>query len=204
MKIMDEFKAFAMRGNVIDLAVWVVIWGAFWKIVSSLVADVITPVVWILIGWIDFKTLWYTVNNLKWETVTIAYGIFLQSLFDFLIIAFSIFMVVKLINKAQEKVIKKHKAEEKKEEIKKADDILLLEEIRDLLKWDKKEKIIKLPEIKEIKEVKEDKEVKKEVKNEVVKEIELKVAPKRIITKKAPAKKTVSKSKTTTTKKIVK
>jgi len=188
MKIMDEFKAFAMRGNVIDLAVWVVIWGAFWKIVSSLVADVITPVVWILIWWIDFKTLWYAVNNLKWEKVTISYWVFLQSLFDFLIIAFSIFMVVKLINKAQEKVIRKQKAEEKKEEIKKADDILLLEEIRDLLKWDKKEKITE----------------EKEVKNEVVKEIEVKVAPKRIIKKKAPAKKTVSKSKTTKTKKIVK
>lgn len=149
MKTLEEFKAFAMKGNVIDLAVWVVIGWSFWKIVSSLVADVITPTVWILVWWINFTKLGYTIRNLKWEEVTITYGNFLQTLFDFLIIAFSIFMVVKLINKAQEKVIKKQKAEEKKEIQKKADDVLLLEEIRDILKWEKLIKTTKIPEVKE-------------------------------------------------------
>ncbi len=149
MKILGEFKTFAMKGNVIDLAVWVVIGWAFWKIVSSLVADIITPTVWILVWWIDFTKLGYTIRNIKWSEVTITYGNFLQTLFDFLIIAFSIFMVVKLLNKAQEKVIKKQKAEEKKEILKKADDIILLEEIRDLLKADKWVKINKTFELKE-------------------------------------------------------
>ncbi len=143
MKILGEFKTFAMKGNVIDLAVWVVIGWAFWKIVSSLVADIITPTVWILVWWIDFTKLGYTIRNIKWNEVTITYGNFFQTLFDFLIIAFSIFMVVKLINKAQEKVIKKQKAEEKKEILKKADDVILLEEIRDLLKANKWVKITK-------------------------------------------------------------
>lgn len=149
MKILGEFKTFAMKGNVIDLAVWVVIGWAFWKIVSSLVADIITPTVWILVWGIDFTKLGYTIRNIKWNEVTITYGNFLQTLFDFLIIAFSIFMVVKIINKAQEKVIKKQKAEEKKEILKKADDVILLEEIRDLLKANKWVKITKTPEIKE-------------------------------------------------------
>ena len=143
MKILDEFKAFAMRGNVIDLAVWLVIWVAFWKIVSSLVTDIITPTVWILVWWIDFTKMGYKMVNLQWNEVNISYGNFFQTLFDFLIIAFSIFMVVKLINKAQEKVIKKQKAEEKKEVLKKADDVILLEEIRDLLKANKWVKITK-------------------------------------------------------------
>ncbi len=158
MKILEEFKTFAMKGNVIDLAVWVVIGWAFWKIVSSLVTDIITPTVWVLVWWINFTKLGYTIRNLKWDEITITYGNFLQITFDFLIIAFSIFMVVKLINKAQEKVIKKQKAEEKKELLKKTDDIILLEEIRDLLKADKWVKITKIPE----------------VKNEVIKPIEIK------------------------------
>lgn len=141
MKIFDEFKSFAMRGNVIDLAVWVVIGAAFWKIVSSLVADIITPTVWVIVWWVNFTKLWYTITDLKGQEVTIAYGNFLQTLFDFIIIAFAIFMVVKVINKAQEKMIKKQKADEKKEIVKKADDVVLLEEIRDLLKGDKWVKI---------------------------------------------------------------
>lgn len=172
MKIIDEFKAFAMRGNVIDLAVWVVIWASFWKIVSSLVADIITPWVGIVVGWLDFTKLWYTMKNIKWEEVTIAYGNFLQTLFDFLIIAFAIFMVIKVINKAQEKVIKKQKEDAKKEEAKKSEDILLLEEIRDLLAWNKKEKTVKVPE----------------VKNEAIKPIEIKAAPVKTVAKKTPVK----------------
>lgn len=181
MKILEEFRTFAMKGNVIDLAVWVVIWGAFWKIVSSLVADVITPTVWILVWWINFTKLGYTIKNLKWEEVTITYGNFLQTTFDFLIIAFSIFMVVKVINRAQEKIIKKQKAEEKKEEAKKADDVVLLEEIRDLLKWDKKTKTVsKIEPIKEI-----------------ITPIEVKVAPKKMVTKKAPVDNKTKKTKAT-------
>lgn len=183
MKILEEFKTFAMKGNVIDLAVWVVIWGAFWKIVSSLVADVITPTVWILVWWINFTKLGYTITNLKWVEVTITYGNFLQTTFDFLIIAFSIFIVVKIINRAQEKVIKKQKADEKKEEAKKADDILLLEEIRDLLKWDKKSKTAS----------------KAEPIKEIITPIEVKITPKKIVTKKAPVENNTKKTKTTKT-----
>lgn len=137
MKILDEFKAFAMRWNVIDLAVWVVIGWAFWSIVSSLVTDIITPTVWIIVWGVDFTKLGYTVPWLNWQEVTITYGNFLQSLFNFLIISFSVFLFVKLINKAQEKLIKKQAKEEKKEEAKKPDDVVLLEEIRDLLAWKK-------------------------------------------------------------------
>lgn len=179
MKIIDEFKAFAMRGNVIDLAVWVVIWASFWKIVSSLVADIITPWVGIVVGWLDFTKLWYTMKNIKWEEVTIAYGNFLQSLFDFLIIAFAIFMFIKVINKAQEKVIKKQKEEAKKEEAKKSDEVQLLEEIRDLLSWSKKTSKV-APEKVDIKPVEE-------------KIVSKKVTPKKVITmKQTPVKKTTT------------
>lgn len=136
MKIIWEFKAFAMKGNVIDMAVWVVIGTAFWKIVSSLVADVITPAVWVMVWGVDFTKWGYKMPTITGGEVMIAYGKFLQSLFDFLIIAFSIFLVIKLITKAGEKVVKKWK---KQEEVipPKAADIALLEEIRDLLKKQK-------------------------------------------------------------------
>ncbi|NDV60361.1 large-conductance mechanosensitive channel protein MscL [Bacteroides sp. 519] len=135
-----DFKVFAMKGNVIDMAVGVVIGGAFGKIVSSLVADVIMPPLGLLIGGVNF-------TNLKWvmkpaevaadgtaiAEVTLNYGSFLQQTFDFLIVAFSIFMFIKLINRLTTK--KKVEEEAKpatppaptKEEV-------LLTEIRDLLK----------------------------------------------------------------------
>ena len=131
-KFLEEFKTFIARGNVLDLAVGVVVGGAFSKIVTSLVDDVIMPLVGILIGGIDFSSLVATVG-----TAELKYGIFIQNIVNFLIVAFTIFVVIKAFNKLQEKAKKKTIKEEKKEEVKKADDIILLEEIRDLLKKSK-------------------------------------------------------------------
>ena len=141
MKILDEFKAFAMRGNVVDMAVGVIIGGAFGKIVSSVVADIIMPPIGLLVGGVNFV-------DLKWQmkdaivdpvtkdvitpAVTLNYGNFLQVTFDFLIVAVAIFLFVKLINSLNRK---KEEApapapaapEPTKEEV-------LLTEIRDLLK----------------------------------------------------------------------
>ena len=103
-KMVKEFKTFISRGNVVDLAVGVVVGGAFSKIVSSLVDNIIMPIVGIIIGGIDFTNLSLTIFG-----VQIQFGLFLQNVVDFLIIAFCIFMVIKLINKFTKK-------EEKKEE----------------------------------------------------------------------------------------
>ncbi len=124
---LKEFRQFIQRGNVIDMAVGVVIGSAFGKIVTSLVNDIIMPLIGIIIGGQDFASLKLTVND-----ADIMYGSFIQNIVDFLIIAFCIFCFIKVINKLNEKVKKK---EEKKEEEKKKDEqTLLLEEIRDLLK----------------------------------------------------------------------
>jgi len=118
----NEFKQFAMKGNVIDLAVGVIIGGAFGKIVSSLVADIIMPLVGLIIGVVDFSDLAYG---------KLAYGKFIQTVVDFLIISFSIFLFVKFINRFKKK-------EEPAEVVVKADPTVeLLAEIRDLLKEDK-------------------------------------------------------------------
>ena len=90
MKFVDEFKAFAMKGNVIDLAVAVVIGAAFGKIVSSLVEDIVMPVIGLLLGGIDFSGLSYTLGS-----AVMSYGIFIQSIIDFAIVAVAIFMIVK-------------------------------------------------------------------------------------------------------------
>ena len=119
-----EFKKFVARGNVIDLAVGVVIGGAFGNIVSSLVNDIIMPVIGVILGGINFRSLTINVKN-----ATICYGSFIQNIIDFLIIAFCIFLVVKFVNKFMAK-----KEEAKPEAPKKSDDTVLLEEIRDLLK----------------------------------------------------------------------
>lgn len=121
-KFIKEFQAFAVKGNVVDLAVAVVIGGAFGKIVSSLVNDVVMPLVGILLGGIDFSDLSVTFGKAE-----ILYGSFIQSIIDFGIIAFVIFLAVKMINTFNKK-------EEEKEEVKIAKEVLLLEEIRDLLK----------------------------------------------------------------------
>ncbi|MDD2908098.1 MAG: large conductance mechanosensitive channel protein MscL [Candidatus Gracilibacteria bacterium] len=128
-KFVEDFKKFALKGNVIDLAVAVVIGTAFGKIVSSLVADIITPLIGIVLGGVDFTNLKYTIG-----ASSITYGNFLQSIFDFIIIAFAIFIFVTVLSKAGEKIRKKEVAENIAVTTKKGDDILLLEEIRDLLK----------------------------------------------------------------------
>lgn len=101
MGMLKEFKEFAMKGNVVDLAVGVIIGGAFGKIVSSLVSDVIMPPIGILMGGVDFSDLAYVLKEAEGEVaaVTLNYGTFLMTVIDFLIIAFAIFMVVKGMNK---------------------------------------------------------------------------------------------------------
>lgn len=100
-KFIAEFKEFAMRGNVIDLAVGVVIGGAFSKIVSSLVENIITPFIGIITGGTDISGLMIKIGNAQFK-----YGAFLQSVIDFLIIAFSIFVFIKLINSLKDKISK--------------------------------------------------------------------------------------------------
>jgi large conductance mechanosensitive channel len=126
-----EFKKFALKGNVIDLAVAVIIGGAFGKIVSSLVNDVIMPAVGVLLGGVSFKDLKYVVTEASGDVaeVAILYGSFIQSIVDFLIIAFSIFLIIKLITSR-----KKKEAEAPPAPPEPSKEALLLEEIRDLLK----------------------------------------------------------------------
>jgi len=120
-----EFKTFVMRGNVMDLAVGVIIGAAFGKIVTSLVNDVLMPLLGILLGKVNFTDL-----TIKIGSATVKYGMFIQNIVDFLIVAFCIFLMVKLINKVMKK-----KDDDQKEEVKeKSDELKALEEIRDLLK----------------------------------------------------------------------
>ena len=126
-KLGEDFKKFISRGNVVDMAVGVVVGGAFSKIVTSLVNDVITPAIGVLLGGLDFSELSFGLKDAQ-----INYGLFLQTIIDFLIIAACIFTVVKIFEKFKKK--EEPKEEVKPEEPKKPDDILLLEEIRDLLK----------------------------------------------------------------------
>ena len=124
-KGMQEFKDFISQGNVVDMAVGVIIGTAFGKIISSLVNDVLMPVIGILLGGIDFTGLTAKVGEAK-----ITYGVFIQSVIDFLIIAFCIFMVIKLFERFK-------KGEETEEIPTKPEDVQLLEEIRDILKKNK-------------------------------------------------------------------
>jgi large conductance mechanosensitive channel len=133
MSMISEFKSFAMRGNVVDMAVGIVIGGAFGKIVSSFVADVLMPPIGLLLGNVDFSDLAITMRAASEgvEAVTLRYGQFIQTVVDFVIIAFAIFMVIKAMNS----VMKKEEAEApppappepSKEEV-------LLTEIRDALR----------------------------------------------------------------------
>ncbi len=129
--MMKDFKKFVMRGNVIDLAVAVVIGGAFGKIVSSFVNDIVMPLLGLILGKVDFTTLKWVIKEAEGETPELAmtYGVFIQHIIDFVIIAFAIFMVVRLIEKSKKK---KEAAPEKPAEP--SADIKLLTEIRDLLK----------------------------------------------------------------------
>ena len=128
-KIIGEFKEFISRGNVLDLAVGVIIGGAFSKIVSSLVNDVFMPLIGVFIGGLDFSSL-----TIKVKDASINYGLFLQNIVDFLLMAICIFIIVKVVNKVRDGLEKKEEViEEVKEEVKSNEEILL-EEIRDLLK----------------------------------------------------------------------
>lgn len=137
----QEFKAFAMKGNVIDMAVGVVIGGAFGKIVSSLVADVIMPPIGLLVGGVDFTELKLVLKPAQLAAdgadavaaVTLNYGNFLQQAFDFLIIAFSIFMFIKLINRLTHKNKEEAAATPPAPPAPTKEEVLLTE-IRDLLK----------------------------------------------------------------------
>lgn len=142
-KFLNDFKAFALKGNIVDMAVGVVIGGAFGKIVTSLVQDIITPVISVLTGKVSLVDLKHVLSKAELDAageivkneVAIRYGAFMQSVIDFLIIALSIFIVIRIMMKAQEKLDSLRKKEEVVEEApKKPDDIVLLEEIRDLLK----------------------------------------------------------------------
>lgn len=124
-----EFKSFAMKGNVLDLAVAVIIGAAFGKIVTSLVADIIMPLIGLISGGIDLKELSFGTGE-----ATVKYGMFLQTVVDFFIISFSIFMVVKLSTRFRRKETVKVEVVETPAP---APDILLLTEIRDLLRADK-------------------------------------------------------------------
>lgn len=128
MSFVSEFKEFAMRGNVVDLAVGVVIGGAFGKIVSSLVDSIIMPVVGVLTGGVNFSTLAVAIaTGPKGEPVLLKYGAFIQALVDFLIIAFVIFVAVKAINSLKKPAaVEAAAAEPPRQEV-------LLEEIRNLL-----------------------------------------------------------------------
>ena len=110
MGMIKEFKEFAMRGNVIDMAVGIVIGGAFGKIVSSLVGKVIMPAVGLITGGVDFSKKAYTVAVEGKDDVVIGYGEFLQSMLDFLIVAFAIFMVIKAMNTAKKRFEKEEEA----------------------------------------------------------------------------------------------
>lgn len=128
MSLFKEFRDFAMRGNVVDLAVGVIIGAAFGKIVSSLVANIIMPPLGLLIGGIDFKQFKWVLKAADGNTpaVVMDYGIFLQNVFDFVIVAFAIFMAIKLMNKLYKKEAPAPKGPSTEEK--------LLAEIRDLLK----------------------------------------------------------------------
>jgi large conductance mechanosensitive channel len=105
MSIIQEFKTFAMRGNVVDMAVGIIIGGAFGKIISSFVADVIMPPIGLLIGGVDFTNLAITIKEAagKEAAVALNYGKFIQSIVDFVIIAFAIFLAIKVMNTLQRK-----------------------------------------------------------------------------------------------------
>lgn len=135
MSLLKEFREFAMRGNVVDLAVGVIIGAAFGKIVSSLVSDIIMPPLGLLIGGVDFKQFTLVLREASGDVpaVVMHYGIFIQNIFDFVIVAFAIFMAIKLMNKMRrnEPPAAPAPAEPSAEE-------KLLTDIRDILKQQNK------------------------------------------------------------------
>ena len=136
--MLDEFKSFAMRGNVVDMAVGIVIGGAFGKIISSFVSDVLMPPIGLLMGNVDFSQLFINLGDTTYETLTLAqeagaptinYGMFINTVLDFIIIAFAIFMVIRGMNK-----MKKKEEEKPAEPAKPSEEVQLLTDIRDALK----------------------------------------------------------------------
>ena len=130
MSMMSEFKDFAMKGNVVDMAVGVVIGGAFKSIVTSFTNDILMPPIGLLLGGVDFSALALTIKEAAGdaEAVSINYGIFINSVIDFLIIAFAIFLVVKAMNAA-----KKEEEAAPAAPPEPSEDVVLLREIRDSL-----------------------------------------------------------------------
>lgn len=126
-----EFKEFAMKGNVIDMAVGIIIGAAFGKIVSSFVADIIMPPIGVLTGGVDFSNLVWTIKEASEgaQAVTVNYGLFINNVLDFIIVAFAIFVVIKQVNRLKRK-------EEVQEEVpaESSEVVQLLREIRDSLK----------------------------------------------------------------------
>ena len=145
-KFIEDFKAFALKGNVVDMAVGVIIGGAFGKIVSSLVADIIMPPIGVLTGGMDFKDLKVVLKeavpavvdqagaeiSAATEAVTLNYGMFVQNVIDFLIIALSIFCIIKMMTRLNKK--KEETPAEPAPEPEPTKEEVLLTEIRDLLK----------------------------------------------------------------------
>ncbi|NOU01929.1 MAG: large-conductance mechanosensitive channel protein MscL [Gallionella sp.] len=131
MSMMEEFKAFAIKGNVVDMAVGVIIGGAFGKIVSSFVTDVVMPPIGVLVGGVDFSKLAITIKDAVGDApaVVISYGKFIQTMVDFVIVAGVIFMVIKALNNMK----KKEEAAPAAPAAPPAQEVLLTE-IRDLLK----------------------------------------------------------------------
>lgn len=131
MSMMKEFKEFAVKGNVIDMAVGIIIGAAFGKIVSSFVGDVIMPPIGVLVGGVDFSNLAITVREAvdSKPAVLISYGKFIQTVIDFTIIAFAIFVAIKAIN-----TLKKQEAAAPAQPAAPSNEEVLLTEIRDLLK----------------------------------------------------------------------
>lgn len=127
IKLIREFKKFIARGNVLDLAVGVIVGGAFSSIVTSLVNNIFTPIIGLVLGGVDFSNLAITFRDTK-----IMYGAFIQSVIDFLIVAFCLFLVVKFVNTVTNKKVEK--SDEKK--IAKSAELIVLEEIKDILKND--------------------------------------------------------------------
>ena len=135
MSFIKEFREFAMRGNVVDMAVGIIIGAAFGKIVPSLVADVIMPPLGLLIGGIDFKQFAVVLREARGDVpaVVLNYGVFLQTVFDFVIVAFAIFIAIKMLNK-----LRREQAEAPAAPPAPSAEETLLTEIRDLLKEQKK------------------------------------------------------------------
>lgn len=138
--MLKEFKAFISRGNVVDLAVGVIVGGAFGKIVTSLVNDILMPIIGILLGGIDFTNLTITIKD-----ATITYGLFIQNVIDFLIVAFCVFLFVKVINNLSKLG---HKSDKKKDNVREQvveTELSILKEIRDeLTKQNKKATLSKM------------------------------------------------------------